>query len=199
MRRAGLLLAAALALGCSQQASAPPTRVPGSYDLALVGDLLFVNAASRDELRVIDLAHAGTSADPRDFIRGPNPIQPLAILVVRRPVALAKDVRWESGVEVAGPYVYARGEGSNEISVVGAARLALREERRLLASAPVTAIAARGPSPGRRSAGRAPAVARAAPHRLALRPGAAPAGKSCHPKSASPAPPCAGATDGAGQ
>ena len=139
-----LLVSALLVLtACSSVTSAPPAELAGTFDLALVKDLLFITSADKSELRVLDL-----SEDPKDFVRAPNPLEALSIPVIDRPVELARDVHYENGQPVGGPYVYARGDGSSEISVVGADRASLKEVLRLLAPAAVTSIAAVGPQPG---------------------------------------------------
>ena len=75
MSRALSLVVAALAVACSQPPPGLETRISGTRSLALVGDLLFVTATDRSELRVLDL-----SVSPRrDFVRAPNPIEPLSI------------------------------------------------------------------------------------------------------------------------
>jgi hypothetical protein len=120
----------------------------GTYDLARVGDLLFVTSTDRNELRVLELAE---QPKDRGFLRAPNPFQALAIPVLARPQALARDVRYVDGAEVAGPYVYVRSNGATKVSLVAAGREHLRELTRLDTSAlagsqgPVTAFAARGP------------------------------------------------------
>lgn len=141
-----LLLALALGAGLLSCSDVDPAfasaGLSGTYDLTIVGRLVFVTSSDRDELRVLDL-----DAVPREYIRAPNPLEPLSIPVLDRPLALARDVHYGAqGQEVAGPYVYARSAGSQEISVVGADRTLLRELRRLVAPGLVTAIAARGPT-----------------------------------------------------
>jgi hypothetical protein len=139
-----------LLAACSSVTGAAPAQISGPYDLALVGDLLFITSANSSELRVLNIA-----AVPRDFVRAPNPIEPLSVPVLDRPTALARDEHFVDGKPVAGPYLYARGDGSAEISVVGAGAgnqdvvndpNQLKEAFRLIAPAPVTAIAAQGPA-----------------------------------------------------
>lgn len=151
MKRTRLLAVALLAgagllfgSGCGSVTTASAAQLSGTYDLAVVGDLVFVTSAYSNELRVID-----TTGTPRDFVRAPNPLEPLAIPVVDQPVELARDVRYDGeGAEQDGPYVYARGLGSAEISVVGAAPSQLKELTRVVASSTVTALAARGAEDG---------------------------------------------------
>ncbi|XXF75479.1 hypothetical protein P2318_20690 [Myxococcaceae bacterium GXIMD 01537] len=141
-----LILTLALFAGlvsCSETESVPTTvGLTGTYDLTLVDRLVFVTSSDLDELRVLDL-----DSSPRSYVRAPNPLESLAIPVLDRPIALAKDTVFKTdGFEGKGPYVYARSAGSQEISVVGAAPTQLRELRRLIAPGIVTAIAARGPA-----------------------------------------------------
>src|SRR5262249_43793710 len=135
---AGLLLA-----GCSQTQLAPTARIIGTNGLAQVGDLLFVTSTDRAELRALDL-----KATTRDFVRAPNPLEPLSIPVLNRPVNLVRDLRYDdSGQEVTGPYLYAQAEAAQEISIVGTDRVTqLVELARLPVPGVVTAIAARGPA-----------------------------------------------------
>lgn len=126
----------------------------GTYDLALVGDLLFVTSADNDELRALQMS---TDVKLRQFVKAPNPIEPLSIPVLDRPQALARDERYDAGGnELTGSYVYARSSGSTLLSVVAAAPSYLRELARLdtrtltqanpeadRSTGPVTAFAAR--------------------------------------------------------
>ena len=126
--------------------------------MALVDNLLFITSTDRDELRVLSLDEDATK---RRFVRAPNPLEPLAIPVLPRPQALARDVRYVDGQERAGSYVYARSNGSTEISIVAAGLEQLREARRLdtrqltasqsdpenRSLGPVTAFAALAPDP----------------------------------------------------
>jgi hypothetical protein len=141
--------------GCSQSALPPAARISGTYSLTVVKDLLFVTSAERSELRVLDLR-----ANPREFVRAPNPLQPLAIPVLDHPVSLARDVDYDGqGAEAVGQYVYAQGAASNQISIVGADRTTQLFEllpvdpttntlQRWTAPGLVSAIAARAPSAG---------------------------------------------------
>lgn len=142
------VLAAFLA-GCTQTGSRPAARLQGTYSLALAGDLLFVASAERNELRVLDLA-----ATPMDFVRAPNPLEPLSIPVVSHAEALARDRGWTRGedgrwVDAVPRYVYAWSPGGSEVSLVGAGREAgLKELRRLRLGQPVTALAGRSEGDG---------------------------------------------------
>ncbi len=137
-----LALGAAGLLSCSEaETFTTAAGISGAYDLTLVNRLVFVTSSDTDELRVLDL-----DANPRDYVRAPNPLEPLAIPVLDRPLALARDVAYDvNGQEVVGQYVYVRSAGSQEISVVGAAPELLRQVRRLVAPGIVTALAGRGP------------------------------------------------------
>ncbi|EPX55824.1 hypothetical protein D187_008385 [Cystobacter fuscus DSM 2262] len=137
----------ALLCACTQQDPvALPAGLQGTYDLALVNDLVFVTSTDRNELRVLQLTEDVTK---RGYVRAPNPLEPLAIPVLPRPQALARDVRYDAeGNERTGTYVYARSGGSSVISVVDSAVDKLREVARLdtrlmtgVSSGPVTAFA----------------------------------------------------------
>ncbi len=145
----------ALLAACTQEETALPyAGLVGTYDVALVGDRVFVTSSGNNELRVLELKD---DFNERQFARAPNPLEALSIPVLKRPEALTRDVRYDDeGSEVAGPYVYARSNGSTEISVVAADPSLQREVRRLSTSelskslplpstGPVTAFAARGP------------------------------------------------------
>ena len=140
---------ALLAVGCTQASSRPAARMQGTYALALAGDLLFVASAERNELRVMDLA-----ASPVDFVRAPNPLEPLSIPVVSHAESLARDRGWTRGEdgrwdEMAPRYVYAFSPGGSEVSLVGAGREdGLRELKRLRIGQPVTAVAGRAEGDG---------------------------------------------------
>lgn len=156
---------AGLLAGCSEtQAVTTAAGLSGTYDLTVVGNYVFVTSSDRNELRVLDL-----EASPRDFVRAPNPLEPLSIPVLERPTYLTRDVYYRlveepgqddegnptslpRGSERQGPYVYARSDGSQQISVVSATgERNLRELYRLGKDTPlgyVTAFAARGPGQG---------------------------------------------------
>src|SRR6266852_5398512 len=144
-----ILVSAASALcvvGCSQQAIPPPAHIVGTNSLALVNDLLFVTSPGASELRVLDLR-----VSPRDFVRAPNPLEPLSIPVLNAPTVLARDITYDTNGDIDDttydPYVYAQGAAAGEISIVGTRRDSqLVELKRLAIGETVTAIAARGPS-----------------------------------------------------
>lgn len=153
MKRLIALLAALAVLGaCNSETTPAAARLSGTYDMVLVGNLVFVTSADRNELRVLDLA-----ATPRDFVRAPNPIEPLSIPVIERAVGLVKDLRYdENGAEASCPepidgkapacYVYAYSAAAPSISIVGVE--ALKELLRLPTAdkKPVSAVSAVGPS-----------------------------------------------------
>src|SRR5262245_42307333 len=135
----------AVALACSQAGLPQPGGVSGTYDLARVGNLVFVTSADRAELRVVDARLTGGPEDrpPRDWVRAPNPLEVLEIPVVERPVGLVRDLGYSAaavddltpaGGELTGPYVYAFARGKPEISVVGADPSLLRELKRITTS-----------------------------------------------------------------
>lgn len=122
---------------CSQQTARPPARLSGTRTLAVVNDLVFVTSTDRSELRAI-------RSSAQDFVRAPNPLEPLAIPVLATPDAIERDVRWVDGLETPGQFVYAWRNGGPDISVVGVnADSSLREERRIDVGEPITAVAAR--------------------------------------------------------
>ncbi|PTL76320.1 hypothetical protein [Vitiosangium sp. GDMCC 1.1324] len=144
-----LVVAGALLSACTQtQETVQSAGLAGTFDLALVNDLLFVTSTDNNELRVLELA---VDASQRRFVRAPNPLQPLSIPVLPRPQRLTRDVRYDAGgLEKTGSYVYARSSGSTQISVVSAASERLTELVRLdtkvltqgQSAGPVTAFAA---------------------------------------------------------
>ncbi|WP_224248683.1 hypothetical protein [Hyalangium gracile] len=137
-----LALGVGLLSGCSEsQTTQTAAGLSGTYDLTSVGSYVFVTSADRNELRVLDLA-----ASPRDWVRAPNPLEPLSIPVLRRPLYLARDVRYDAEGKLAtGPYVYARSAGTEDLSVVAADPAWFKEVMRLDGLGFVTAFAARGP------------------------------------------------------
>ncbi|MFY1824578.1 hypothetical protein ACN47A_01565 [Myxococcus fulvus] len=139
-----LLACAGLGTGCSDtQATTGFAGLSGTYDLAMVGDLVFVTSSDRDELQVLDL-----SKDPKQFIPAPNPLQTLAIPVLDRPDSLTRDVGYNAdGSDHAGPYVYARSAGASQISVVAAGPERLVQVLRIEGRSLITAFAARSPAP----------------------------------------------------
>lgn len=149
MRRAQWLGLGLLLLRCSQASLPPPGQLFGTYGLALYGDLLFVTSIETAELKVIDL-----NSPSRDWVRAPNPLEPLSIPVLDRPVALARDLANDGGTEIPGPYLYVQGQSSAEISIVGTDRnTQLIELGRVFTSGVVTAMAARGPALSRPDGG----------------------------------------------
>ncbi len=145
------LLSAAAALcmvGCSQQSIPPPAHIVGTNSMVVVNDLLFVTSPGAAELRVLDLR-----ISPRDFVRAPNPLEPLSIPVLNAPAMLARDIDYTPAGDIDdttyNPYVYVQGAASAEISIVGSRRdNQLVELKRLVAPGVVTAIAARAPEGG---------------------------------------------------
>jgi hypothetical protein len=154
-----------LAAGCQQDRQPQGAELFGTHDLVQVGRLLFITSSDRHELRVLDLAPG--DATQLDFVRAPNPIEPLGVPVVERPIGLARDISYRddtredgkvltAGTELSGPYLYVRAGGSNEISVVAASARALAasepnppseaplaEVKRIDAVSAVTAMAGR--------------------------------------------------------
>src|SRR6516225_8517536 len=142
-----IAFAAICALGwfaCSTQNLAPPAQIQGANGLALVGHLLFISSTETNEIKVLDVGGV-----TRDFVRAPNPLEPLSIPVVDRPIDLARDINYDAhGAEVVGPYLYVRGQSSAAVSIIGSdSATQLVELQRVLTSGVVTAIAARGPVP----------------------------------------------------
>ncbi|MCP3104289.1 hypothetical protein LZ198_36040 [Myxococcus sp. K15C18031901] len=138
-----LLACAGLSGACSDtQATTGFAGLSGTYDLTLVGNLVFVTSSDRDELQVLNLA-----SNPREFIPAPNPLETLAIPVLDRPDALTHDIGYDAeGNDRTGPFVYARSAGATEISVVAAAPERLVQMARLQAGSLVTSFAARAPA-----------------------------------------------------
>lgn len=159
-----LTLCAGLLNGCSEtQTVRSVAGLSGTYDLTIVGGYIFATSTDTNELRVLDL-----NRSPRDWVRAPNPLEPLSIPVLARPSNLTRDVTYELETRVVkksgqpeqttqhlhegpgGPLVYARSAGSRQISVVSADPGIFREIQRLDLedlgiSGLVTAFAARGP------------------------------------------------------
>lgn len=170
MKRAATAVLVLILAGCGNSASVAPVYLAGLADVALVNDLLFTNSTDTAELRVLNL----TASPFRDFVRAPNPLEPLSIPVTERPVELARDVHYGQLGDtqdqlIPGPYVYARSAALPEISVVDSGvrleqdtsttpskpilvthsvadvTIGLREVVRIHTDAPVTAVAAQGP------------------------------------------------------
>ncbi len=158
--RASVLVGVAALVACQPAASSGPAGLPGTHSLTLAGDLLFITATDGNELRVLSLSN---DADAK-FIPAPNPLHPLSIPVADRPTTLASDVVWSNeGSKGSGPWVYSLSANGQEVSIVGASRESLVEEKRLslakltiegsnppvtLANSTITALAARGQNEG---------------------------------------------------
>jgi hypothetical protein len=95
--RRALVAALVLLCACSSRTAAPPARISGVNDIALVDNLLFITSTDRNELRALDLGEPEFIVNlvARDFVRAPNPLEPLSIPVLDRPVGIARDVRWK--------------------------------------------------------------------------------------------------------
>jgi hypothetical protein len=139
------ILCLALSAGILSSCSDSPTsttraELRGTYDVTLSGSYLFVTSSDENQLRVVEL-----EASPRDFVKAPNPLEPLAIPVLQRPSNLTRDESYtETGEQgEPGPYIYARSFGSREISVVAAHPDFFVERHRISAGGLVTAFAAR--------------------------------------------------------
>lgn len=144
MRRtlAFALTLAALVQGCGD---APldlgPAGLEGAYEIAPGGEFLFATSTNRNELRALDMAAAR-----RGFVRAPNPLHPLSIPVVDRPVALGRDVRYVEDRIEGGQYVYVRSAAAPAVSVVSADRVrGLKEVARIPTQGVVTAVAGLAP------------------------------------------------------
>ncbi|MFL5344799.1 MAG: hypothetical protein ACJ8AT_08395 [Hyalangium sp.] len=140
-----LALGAGVLSACSaSQTTQTAAGLSGTYDVTSVGDYVFVTSADRNELRALYL-----TGSPRDWVRAPNPIEPLSIPVLDRPIYLARDIHYDAaGGEVTGPYVYARSTGTDELSVVAADPDYFKEVKRLKGLGFVTAFAGRGADNG---------------------------------------------------
>lgn len=131
--------------GCEGETAAPPANLAGTYDLVLVKDLVFVTSTVGNEIRALDIVPV--EGKSRDYVRAPNPLQPLSIPVsAGSPVDLARDVYFvnelgEGPVDPirGGQYVFARGAG-REISLIGAGDI-LKEIGLITAAGAVTAVA----------------------------------------------------------
>lgn len=145
------LMVAALAwclVACGDPNSNVTATLSGVHDVATVGRLLFVTSTQASELRVIDTqSDVTTGRSGPGFVRAPNPIAILSIPVLDRPMELTPDLHFDAeGAEVRGPYLYVRGSGAREISVVGADPALLREVLRVPTNGPVSALAGVGPN-----------------------------------------------------
>lgn len=174
-RRSSLLFAAAAAasllLACTPTNTGleniKPLELRGAYDLArvmiprrvseggpieFVKDHVYVLSSEKDQVHILDL----TLDNKRDHVRAPNPIEPLAIPVLRHPTRLAVDTTWQMEdvgpagnprldfYEFGGPFVYAYNPASPDISIIDASEDRVRETHRLKTTAAVTAVSARG-------------------------------------------------------
>lgn len=133
------VVVALVAAACSQQTVAPAARLSGTHVLAVADPFVFVTSTDRNELRAIDTRSS-------NFVRAPNPLEPLSIPVVDTPDNIARDVRFNGRAVVVGQYVYAWSQGGRGISAVGTAETSLKEEQKIRVNDPLTAVAARGQS-----------------------------------------------------
>jgi len=138
------VLAAALALAACQATQAiEVANLVGSHDVSLAGQYLFVTSTDNNELRILDLSPPNSAG--RLFVRAPNPLEALSVPVLDRPTILSQDSYYAlasggDGTPHNGSYVFATRAGAREISIVGATSDEFREVKRLVTSAPVTAI-----------------------------------------------------------
>ncbi|MBK7860489.1 MAG: hypothetical protein IPJ65_18140 [Archangiaceae bacterium] len=150
-----------LLCACQQSVVSPSAAVQGLRDMVKVGGsgtdsigYIVMTSTETNELRVLQL-DTGDATIFRKYLRAPNPIQALAIPVLKRPTTLATDVVYPSvaddnaiALDRLGPYVYAASPATAEISIVWAentdATLGFSELKRLATIAPVTAMAAEG-------------------------------------------------------
>jgi hypothetical protein len=165
-----LALAGVLALAaCSSPTGVSPVRLVGAQDLVLVDELgeggllakvelssdggtttvgrpnqyLFVTSVDTNELRVLRMSRP--DALGRQWVRAPNPLEPLSIPVIARPSMLAVDEGIHvDGRRVTGAYVYAGRPGASVLSVVSAAPevFAAVTSRPIPLPSPLTAMAA---------------------------------------------------------
>src|SRR5260221_13914373 len=78
-------------IGCSQQSVPPPAQIQGTNGLALFGNLLFITSTETNEIKILTVGSV-----TRDFVRAPNPLEPLSIPVLDRPIDLARDLNYDS-------------------------------------------------------------------------------------------------------
>ncbi len=116
-RLLALLLVASAA--CSQTGVPPPSQMSGTNSSVVSGSLLFVTSTRSNELRVLDIEpRAGFQ---RDYVRAPNPLNPLSITTINAPVELATPTRYGPlGQPLQGDWVFARGAGGPGVSIIGA-------------------------------------------------------------------------------
>jgi len=113
------LLALGLGAACSQSSVPPPTNLSGTNSSVVSGSLLFVTSTRSNELRVLDLEPR--PGFPRDFVRAPNPLNPLSISTLPSPVELSTPTRYGPlGQPLQGDWVFARGAGGSAVSIIGA-------------------------------------------------------------------------------
>ena len=110
-----MALAVALA-ACSQTAVPAAVSLPGPNSLSVAGRTLLVANTASDELRALDL-----TADPRVFVRAPNPLYPLAIPTEPFPRALAAQVLADGA---APAFSFALSSAGAQVTVVSNATLA---------------------------------------------------------------------------
>ncbi len=131
MTRFAAVLGLALLVGCSDTTGGGNAGLDGTQALAHVGPYLFVTAAERDELRVLDLA-----APTRRWVPAPNPLLALGIPTIDRPVGFAREVRFVANELQAGPLLFVRGAVTPEIGVIAAPRLPRARSRSASGSSP---------------------------------------------------------------
>ena len=114
-----LLSLLAFGLACSQSSVPPPTNMSGTNSSVVSGSLLFVTSTRSNELRVLDLEPR--PGFQRDFVRAPNPLNPLSIPTLPSPVELSTPTRYGPlGQPLQGDWVFARGAGSSGVTIIGA-------------------------------------------------------------------------------
>ena len=102
-----------MVVGCSNIPPASLADLNGANALTTVSNFVFVTSTARNELRVLNL-----NGNKTDFVRAPNPLEPLSIPVIPQPTALTADIGFDAaGTFLAGQYVFA-GATASTISVV---------------------------------------------------------------------------------
>jgi hypothetical protein len=107
---------ALLSLGALSCNSTPPTTILSVNDpqaLAFTNNELFISSTNTDELRVLELT---VDLDTREPTDAPNPIYPLSIPVVTRPVVLETDT---DGVN-PGKYIFVLSAVEQRLGIVDA-------------------------------------------------------------------------------